>query len=397
MNSTPSSQRKSLVILVASPLTDSIYNRIGAEALANHCDVWVLDCLHLIRSKASDVSVVRSKASNIVEVSTFEELHKQFQKIKPEFSLDFIGRGPFTRPIQNVCIQYDTKYITHHLVPIPGSTLVMSPLIHLLRSPLSVTRRIINHLRNRILDRNPLPPDIALIAGEHSKTPWIETSKHIIQTASNSYFDLQKARERLEKTDIFRIYKDKEFILFIDDCLAHSFDFALGGFKPIIEASRYQRIICNFFDQLEEQTGIQIVIAAHQNGKEIPGYEHLFGGRPVYFDSTAILTLLSKATLTHYSSAIHFPILEGLPVTLLTFDSLEKAEQAHFPTLFSQMLQRPLVNIEHFQNQNLAREIFKAVNPLDYEKFIKDYILSTPNPGNNSFENLGLFIELGNN
>lgn len=385
--------KKNLIILVASPLTQAIYERIGADELSSFANVYVIDCLNIIHKHADAISITKANHSNIFIANTLDELKKCFSQIRPNFALDFIGKGSLTRTIQELCHRFQCSYITHHLVPLPGNTLKRNLKIHFIRSPFSVIKRILNYFLNRLKNKSALAPDIALVTGEQSITPWISTSSKIIKTASNSFYDLSRAQINLPHSDLFKKYNNKKFILFIDDCLAHSFDFAIGAFRPIISPEKYQEIICLFFDQIEELTGYPVIIAAHQNGKEIANYHKLFGDRPLYFNSTATLSIMANQAMTHYSSAIHFPILLRKPITLLSFASLEKSAQGCYPKLFSNLLGRPCINIEEFSSLSLNSMLKESIFTDKYDTFVKDYIVSTDSPGKNSFENLGRYIQ----
>lgn len=385
-------KKKQLIITVASPLTETIFKRIGAEELEEFTDVWVLDCLSCMRPNSKDIHIQRASRSNILSIASLSELEFKLKELNADFLLDFVGRCEHTRKVQNICKKLGIKYITHHLIPYPGISIKKNLLKSLLHSPIYTGKRGFHYLKNKFINNSPLPPDVALIAGEKSINDWISSSQAIIKTATNNYFDLLNAESTLEVSKIYSTFRDREIILFIDDCLSHTFDFALTGVEPIISSESYSKIICHFFDRIEQLTKKKVIVAGHPNGKNFENYKDVFGGRDIFFGETATLTLACDFAMTHFSSAIHYPVLLNKNVLTLTFNALKNSNSGKFPKILSNLTGCPNFDIENITDKQILEYIKAPINQEKYLEFSRDYIKATNKPGKHSFENLGIYI-----
>jgi hypothetical protein len=248
---------------------------------------------------------------------------------------------------------------------------------------------LVHYLLRRVKGNNPYPPDVALIAGRKSENPWLLSAKTVIRTATPGFFELKQARPDNESEALLRL-PERGYLLFIDDCLALSFDFALGDFKPIVSPDRYYQVLNAFFDQVEQATGLPVVVAAHPNGKEYPAYNKLFGGRALFYDRTAILSYGCACAFTHFSSAINYPVLLRKPIAILTFDELRAAPQGEVSELLSSLLQRPLLDMSlpPSEKQELLAEIMESPIEAAYANYERSYIVDMASPGDNPFDNL---------
>jgi len=172
-----------------------------------------------------------------------------------------------------------------------------------------------------------------------------------------------------------------------------SFDFHLGYFSHIVDAASYFDLINGFFDQLERQTGLPVVIAAHPNGQEYPDYAALFKGRQLYNDRTAWLSCGCVCALTHYSSAINFPVILRKPVALLTFNQLQAAPQGRAVEAISTALERSVLDLsQQAENGALLSRLLAPAKEEAYAAYEADYIVNTSTPGANPFENLAAYL-----
>lgn len=388
----PSSGRRRMLILVASPLTEGVYRRIGARELATYFDVTVADCLQWVRRFDQRPEFKAAEAANIVRVDNPGGFSRLMQTLAPDFVLDFVGRGPHTKAFQVECRKVDALYITHHLVPVPTGFAMEASWRSLVASPRTIMARGLRYLRRRIANKQPYPPDVALLAGRKSANPWVLSARAVVQTATPGYFELQEARARWGAhgggAEIGMPSGD--YLLFIDDCLALSFDFRLGDFSPVIDARTYFELLNGFFTRLERLTGKPVVIAAHPDGREYPDYAAMFGGRRVYHGQTALLSCGCVCALTHYSSAVNYPVLLRKPVSVLTFDRLRDAPQGRVAEVIASALARPILDMAREEADSaLVGRLLAPPQEAAYAAYERDYIVDTASPGANPFENLG--------
>lgn len=387
----PTMVREKLAILVASPMTENIYRRIGAEEMSAHFDVVVVDCLEWVRRFSERPKFVKKVSPNIVEARSEVELNMIFGQKRPAVAVDFLGRGPYTRSVQEACRAVGARYVTHHLVPCPAVVSSHAPWQSFLQHPWRTVGKLVRYLGRWITSHNPYPPDIALIAGKNSENPWLVSAESVIRTATPGYFELAQVKKAQERGVLaLPALKDRQYLLFIDDCLALSFDFLLGDLSPIVSPEHYHQLLNRFFDQIEQAIGLPVVIAAHPDGKEHPNYALLFGGRPLFHDSTALLSLGCACALTHYSSAINYPVLLRKPIAILTFDKLRAAPQGEIAAFIAGLLQRPLLDMSAKSSGTHAvlAKIMDAPIESAYANYARAYIVDTDAPGEHPFDNL---------
>jgi hypothetical protein len=383
-----------MMILVASPLTENIYRRIGAEELAIYFNIVVADCLGWLVRSDRHPQYIEMKSTSICKVGSQKAFTTLIRDVVPDFVLDFVGRGQYTRLFQAQCSKFNARYITHHLVPVPTGVSTTSPWSSLFFSPVQFALKAFGYLGRRMANLHPDTPDVSLLAGRKSENPWVLSARKIIHTATPTYFELQKNRIKWSANSSDRCEMPTgEYILFIDDCLALSFDFQLGHFAQIIETKSYFELLNGFFDQLEHMTGLPVVIAGHPNGLEYPGYAAFFNGRSFYNGRTALLSCGCVCALTHYSSAINFPVILRKPLALLTFDLLKTAPQGRVLEAIASALHRPILNLsQKFEESSTLKGLLVPAKEAAYASFEADYIVNTSEPGSNPFENLAVYL-----
>lgn len=385
--------RLNLVIVVSSPLTDNIYERIGATLLAEQFEVTVLDCFDWLMTFDVRPQFIQSTAGNIRVIRDKVALRRTLAELRPVALIDFVGRGKFTRMLEDECTSCGALYVTHHLVPTPAKITRSNLAKSLATHPVTTVQKVARHLMARFAGDALRAPDVALLAGTRSENPWVLSAGKVIHTATPGYFELQGSIAEFSKRSIALSLPPQGYALFIDDCLPLSFDFVVGGHKPVIEAAPYFRAMNAFFDRVERILGLPIVVAAHPNGKQFDAYGDLFGGRRTIFDSTAVLSVGAHLAMTHYSSAVTFPVLLEKPVTLLGFKELRQSAQGRVVEVIADTLKRSIVDISAELDDAKINAILSAdVDRFAYREYRKAYISSTDTPGRHAFDALARYL-----
>jgi len=165
-------RRKTMMILVASPLTENIYRRIGVEELASCFEIVVADCLTWVISSNRHPTFSAKQSATIRKVDSKKAFAALMQTVAPDFVLDFVGRGQYTRMFQAECRKVKAWYITHHLMPVPTGISAATPWRSLIHSPTQFALKVLRHIGRRLANKHPDPPDISLLAGRKSENPW---------------------------------------------------------------------------------------------------------------------------------------------------------------------------------------------------------------------------------
>jgi hypothetical protein len=163
-------------------------------------------------------------------------------------------------------------------------------------------------------------PDIAILGGEKSlelngtaalvgnKTELLWTHAHDYDT----YLDDSHKKEAEENIAVFIEPPGP----------MHPWDNLLGD-NSLWTIEKYYPSHCRFFDYVEQELKLKVVIAAHPktNHAEYPEY---FGQRHVIRDQLNPLIKKSKLVMTHNSSALVLVAVERKPVLILTNVAFEK-------------------------------------------------------------------------
>lgn len=143
---------------------------------------------------------------------------------------------------------------------------------------------------------------------------YIDASTSIVW-AHNLDYDLV-----LQKHVVLRDVPHK-FITFLDQYLPTHPEWTYSNLATPITANEYYPLICAFFDRLERDLGLPVVVAAHPRASYSP---ELFGNRPIHYGQTAKLVRQSEFVITHSSAAVNFAVLMGKPIMLMTTRTLQR-------------------------------------------------------------------------
>ena len=384
-------KKRVMAIIVASPMTQNIFERIGADIMDMAFDVVVIDCIKWVREYKEMPVYKTIQKKNIYTVEDKTEFTEILSKLEVDYILDFIGRGKHTRLIQDTCKHLKIIYITHLLSPFP-QPITQKSLVHaLITEPIVTIKRIVNYILRSFHGERPLSPDIALLAGTESMNSWTSSAKRVIFTATPNYFTLQKINDHknLEGGNLFNSIPKGEYILFLDDCLSMSFDFDLSSYKRIYYSNEYFPLLERVFLRLEKYFHIPVVIAAHPNGKEFNGYSGLFGKRIVKFDEAARLSSKCKFAVTHYSTAITYPVLLRKPIVLMNSTRLLKTPQGKTINYIAEILRCNQIMMDaDITTEELRCLELNIVNENGYIKYEKRFIKTEEVKGDSSFYEL---------
>lgn len=111
------------------------------------------------------------------------------------------------------------------------------------------------------------------------------------------------------------------YILFLDTYLPFHPDFPLLNLKTL-RPEEYYPILNTFFDQLEQQTGFPVVIAAHPKALKYKEFNY-YNGRSVVFNDTARLSKDAECILAQFSTSINFAVAFERPMLFVTSRALE--------------------------------------------------------------------------
>ena len=180
-------------------------------------------------------------------------------------------------------------------------------------------------------------------------------------------FDIFQAKQSVALEGV-----DGRYAVFLDIMLPYHPDFKRLG-SGVLDAAIYYEKLNTFFEQLERESGLKVVIAAHPKS----AYKQEFKGREVIKGRTSELVAGSQVVLTHHSVSLFYAILNRKKLVLITMDEFENASAKSFALqsihllieVYAELLQCTVVNVDYPAPLEL-----REVNNDLYEKFEKRYI-----------------------
>jgi hypothetical protein len=162
------------------------------------------------------------------------------------------------------------------------------------------------------------------------------------------------------------------YAVFLDIMLPYHPDFKRLG-SGVLDAGTYYKKLNAFFEQLERESGLRVIIAAHPKSD----YKQEFNGREVIRGKTSELVTGSEVVLTHHSVSLFYAILNRKKLVLITMDDFEKASAKSFALqsihllieVYAELLQCSVINIDHPGKLEL-----RDVDNSRYEQFEKKFI-----------------------
>lgn len=165
-----------------------------------------------------------------------------------------------------------------------------------------------------------------------------------------------------------KIQVSGKYAVFLDEYLPYHPDLEMFGLKSV-EAHSYYSSLNAFFDTIEREQQIKIVVAAHPKSNY---QSNPFDGRLLIKDKTECLIKDAEFVIDHFSTAISYAILNKKPLLLIYTNGIQEV----FPNLveyaknISSILDASLINIDTDTNINVGMRI----NDEKYSTYKYDYL-----------------------
>jgi len=191
---------------------------------------------------------------------------------------------------------------------------------------------------------NVRSPNICILGGEKS----LEINGTAALVGKNTELLWTHARDYnayLDQHD--QEVAEENIAVFLDlGCPMFPFDQELPDGKTHLSVEKYYPSLCEFLDYVEEELGVEVVIAAHPKSNHVKFPEY-FGGRTTIRDQTLSLIKKSKLVISHQSMALTWIILERKPWLYLTTE--EYGVDLHYSVgmkVTGDFLGKTLINID---------------------------------------------------
>ncbi len=108
-----------IAILLGAPFTEQNYERTGIPYLKDKFNVVVFDCNSWLRSGFSEVKFIEYDYPHRIKISSAEDFIEAISQIKPNYAIDFLGLGNYTRFIQETIQIYGGKFVVQQTGAVP--------------------------------------------------------------------------------------------------------------------------------------------------------------------------------------------------------------------------------------------------------------------------------------
>ena len=100
-------------------------------------------------------------------------------------------------------------------------------------------------------------------------------------------------------------------------------DFLPRNTSPVWTVEQYYPSLCRFFDYVEKELGLKVIIAAHPKSNHADDRPEYFGKRQAIPNQILPLIKKSRFVMSHNSTALSFAVLEKKPILCLTTAEFE--------------------------------------------------------------------------
>lgn len=133
-----------------------------------------------------------------------------------------------------------------------------------------------------------------------------------------NFFDYDDYLSSLQQNENSLI--DCSYCVFLDDFLIDHPDFKMKSYK-LFNSADYLTELNHFFNGIEKQTNIKVIIAAHPKSKYA---KNAFYDRKIITHHTRQLVKYSNFVITHMSTSLSFAILYKKPILFISSDLLKR-------------------------------------------------------------------------
>lgn len=231
------------------------------------------------------------------------------------------------------------------------------------------------NLFNTIVNRAPLgllgirPADYVVYGGEASQISMrlVSDKTAVVWSYAESY---QHYKSEIAANP--HLPSDKTAV-FLDQNIGYHPDNAEHGRADHVDPEKVYPHLRRWFDLVEENTGLRVVIAAHPraNYDALPG---IFGDREIRLGETTKMVHASSLVMTFYSTAANLGVLFGKPISVLYVPELVKMGMGDASNALAATIGTSAIDISRI-NVPAWSEIMEFDGDA-YRRFIERYIRS---------------------
>jgi hypothetical protein len=356
---------KKIFFFISSPLDNRDTDRFGFEVLQrNGFEVEVWDFTEILNPE-------RFKSYTPPDKSNFNKCRLFSRKEEALFEMKKLPRSSFVFCIINYDFRsnFIFRALSKYTIPY-GLYSYNYPVFNMKKK--NIINRILNitptTLVTYLFNAAPSkylgirPASIVLALGGEFFLPTFSICKDTKILWSHNFdyeIYLRSMKQSIKQDNKMGVFLDQNFP-FHPDALT----------RPLFAVEDYYPRLCSFFDHLEKNYGVHIVIAAHPRS-QYETQKSLYGNRSIIRGRTAELIKESGFVILHDSASINYPVLFRKPMIFITTNMLQQSRMGLIDFMASMFDKKPL-NIDQSYEIDLNRELI--VNERLYEEYKNTYI-----------------------
>ena len=169
------------------------------------------------------------------------------------------------------------------------------------------------------------------------------------------------------------------FAVFLDSDLVYHSDFLHHGIAAPISENNYYPLLNQFFDKIEQQLGMPVIIAAHPRSR----YDlrpDLLKGRNYVIGQTADLVRESNLVFLHISTAQSFAVLWEKPMAFLTSDKLAASYFGPEIVHNAEIYKKKPINMNELNQEKLDQGVLLSIDKAAYSNYRQLYLKKHDSP-----------------
>lgn len=294
-----------------SPIMVQHYDQLGIKEISTYFEYSILDFSCWMNPGDERTSIM---VPNIIRITNNLDLEKYFNsedhRIKLLFSrmvtrnFAVIYKTIKKCGIYSVCIDKESfgVWLRHKAFFDYRGNYDIKDRIRAIIQHYSITRKLAYWIRFR-----GLKYDYKLSCCNY----FPEECKHFIRIHHPNYDETICLNEKLDFSN------RPEYALFIDTALSTHPAYNKMGIN--IDSNLYSKLIREYFDRFEKETGIPIIISGYP---KVTYEDYFFGNREIIYNHTPELIKNCKVVLAHTSSSVIDAIIFRKPITFLIYDEM---------------------------------------------------------------------------
>ncbi|CUU74275.1 hypothetical protein [Campylobacter hyointestinalis] len=336
---------KKIIYMYFGTMTENLYKALCIDAfIKNNILVELIDLNELFFNYQPS----KVEKYDIKSIQTYEELEK-YLSINNDgdnlFNIQFLYETRFFKFFRLIT-KYKCNVSIFEIGTLPNIG-TKENFIERIKMPLRTSRRFLEIIFDKIIYRVGLVNidyKVNFVAGKLAyDIAKYRKPKYIINI---NYIDYEKFKQmKVDHSSMRYLKPEKKYFVFLDIYLIGHEDFKFTNKTDKFDNLRYLNSLNSFFDKLEKQFNVDIIIAAHPKSNYIGNeFEH----RKIIKNMTDELVYSADLIISHHSTSISFAILNKLPIIFLSTNNIYKTYTNIFllTKKISSILGMPFINLD---------------------------------------------------